>query len=284
MFEHFGLMDIWSTFKRYKWIVILIILGVSTVLSWKNIVNIGKDTESVYMINNADVKVSSASYYVEPLIEKGQGINDSKFYRLIPEDYIAFFNTDFFNRYVYDRITLAYENSYIVSKINFGEGINISSNKFTPENVKEICFIKNIKDTMMISMLCRSYDEKLSEDIMKICKDFIISEVDDKISFANLKFAGQTRRSLSPAQAAMEDWKNEEESSNIRTAPSKGTVFSVMKGILIPIIGVSALSIIVIILIAMFNPTLNRESDFCEYDIPVIGEIDYCTRKIGGEK
>lgn len=278
MFERFGLMDVWSSIKRYKTIILSIILGTTIIfgaLGIKKVLSVVKNFNNI----NQDKCISSVSYYVEPVLtEKTVENTDMNFYKTLPDDYAAILNADFCKQYIYEQITSKYSNEYIVENSSLGRGTgSIKPEELCIMSMKELYTVGQYENTMLVNIFSDTYDEKLSDDVLKACEDYLVNKAQSQIKNANLIYAGGAKQILSPSQvsAIIKNTKNNNSAGyKKQTSKTQAVVSTVLKSTFLPIFIITLLCCAVACLIALFNPTLNRKSDFTEYEIPILGEIE----------
>ncbi len=277
MFEHFGLFDIWSTIKRYKKAVCYIMLASILLFGTLGIIKVSSVLKSLESFNQ-DRCISSTSYYVEPIIdEKLLENTDMSFYKTLPNDYVAILNSDFCRQYIYNEITSKYENDYIVKNSTLGRGTDaIKPDELSIISMKELYTVSQYENTMLLNVICETYDEGLSDTVLKACEDCLANVAQPQIKNSNITNAGNVKQILSPSQAAVasKNLKSDKVSSKKQMSKSQMVAASILKVMVLPIFIIFVLCCAVACLIALFNPTLNRKSDFSEYEIPILAELN----------
>ena len=277
MFEHFGIMDIWAGFKRYKTIILTIIIGFLILLVGKFIINSKKSNTVLNSFSNDDIYISTASYYVEPR-EDMLGRADSNLYRAMPDDYIAMLNTDFCRKYIFDKLLSIYSLDYIVENSGLSKGSSpVNPEEINIDSMKELYQAKKYSSTMLVEISSMTYSKELSDSVRDICEEFILINVDNQITNSTIKLSGEASRVIKSSNISAENI-DKNDKRNIVKAPTvqKSTTMSFIKKVIVPMVLIIILCIAVIICMGLACPTINRISDFSEYDVPVIGEIKNC--------
>ena len=272
MFEHFGIMDIFSMIKKYKKILSIIIVISILLFSFKGLKQIKNSFSSEYHNEYSNVHLYTSSYHVEPI---GDAVNYSKvdvgFYKALPGDYIAMLNSNQCMSYVYEKLTGLYDNNYIIenSLLKNSEDLNIS-------HIGELYEAKQYESTMMINIYAVTYNEELSKTISDACNSYINENIIKFVKHSKIDYIGSTDQYLSLQQAHDEletlGYTLIEDTNKPSTI--KTIIKILIKQVIFPIVLIIVLCLFLLFLIAFLNPVINRKSDFYEYDIPVIGEIE----------
>lgn len=273
MFEHFGIMDIFSGFRKYKYAMLTTIIGFFILFSWPFLISVKLNSESD-VPSEDKIYISSASYYVEPNKEI-LGLSDSNLYKTMPDDYIAMLNTDFCRKFIFDKLLSSHSKQFIIenSGLNSEEAMLIP-NEMGIDSMKELYFAKKYSGTMMIEISCITYNKELSNEVRDICEEFLILNANNKITTSSVQLYGKAEREIKTSDILNENI-DKNDKRNIVKAPviKKVTFKSLIKKIFIPMFLIIVLCTAFVIIMGFINPTLNRLSDFSEYCVPIIGEI-----------
>ncbi len=273
MFENFGIMDIWSGFKKYK-LIISTFIAVSFAFFVVTFLLSFKKSSANSEINEDTIYISSASYYIEPSSEVLLS-SDPGIYRAIPSDYVAMLKTDFFRKYIFEKLTAIYSKQFIVENSGLNKS-DISSNPETMgiDSMNELYVVKQHSGSMVVEIFSMTYNEALSNSVQSICKEFLSTNVDEQTRNSSIKFTGEANRVIKTSDLASENFEKDDTRNIIQTPTVTQLTFKlIIKKILVPVFLVVFLCFGFVILMGLFRPTLNRVSDFSEYDVPVIGEI-----------
>lgn len=273
MFENFGIMDIWSGFKKYK-LIILTFIAVSFAFFVVTFLLSFKRSSANSEINEDTIYISSASYYIEPSSEVLLA-SDPGIYRAIPSDYVAIMNTDFFRKYIFEKLTAIYSKQFIVENSGLNKS-DISSNPETMgiDSMNELYVVKQHSGSMVVEIFSMTYNEALSNSVQSICKEFLSTNADEQTRNSSIKFTGEANRVIKTSDLASEKFEKDDTRNIIQTPTVTQLTFKlIIKKILVPVFLVVFLCFGFVILMGLLRPTLNRVSDFSEYDVPVIGEI-----------
>jgi hypothetical protein len=248
-------------------IFLVIVTLVFGFIGVKNVKNFLKATH----IESGALYAASASYYVQPDLDSATAKNmDSDFLKSLPDNYISLMNTDVCANYIYEKISSAYSSDYLTKNSEFS--VEPGSKTINVESVKKLYKVNRDKTTMVITVYAMAYNEELSRDILKECRNFIETNADDQIKNSYLEFMGETIKTIRSSSELSKDDKNAVKSVDSDSS-TKSIIMAVAKNSVIPIVGLTACLIFIILVASAFHPTLNRKSDFCEYDVPIIGEI-----------
>lgn len=281
MFEHFGLRDVFCAINRQKKLIaiilaITIIVGVfNGYRTIKNASNSEKQEES------AGFYLDTASYKVEPKFE----ITDENLSALreIPKQVASVLNTDFCKKSIYDKLITMYSKSDIIKKTA------LSSMSIKEEDINIYCLDKMVYSAQydssnIIQLYVETHDKELSKDILQLYKDYMSNTIIPNSSNANIYYIDSVYQENSTQDSAIEVLTSKDNNKTIDMVKSS-TAVSVkkvmLKSVIVPLILVVALICIVIFVVELFNPKLNRREDFLEYDIPIIGEL--YINKVKGE-
>lgn len=274
MFEHFGVMDILAGFKKYRIAMFTVIVGFAVLLVGKFMISAKKARINLSEISDDNIYISSASYYVEPRSDM-LGRADSTLYRAMPDDYVAMLDTDFCRKYIFDKLTSIYSKQYIIDNSGLmKESPPVEPEEMDIDSMKELYQAKKYSSTMVVEISSMTYSKELSDSVRDICEEFILSNINDKIVNSSIKLSGETSRAIKTSDIASENI-DKSDKRNIVKAPTaqKSTIKSFIKNVVVPLVLIVMLCIAFIIVVGLICPTINRISDFSEYDVPVIGEI-----------
>lgn len=272
MFEHFGMMDIWSGFKKHKYIF-MIIISIFTLLFIMEFLKTTKNA-NIVVEDNDNIYLSTAVYYAEPTFDKVDKV-DAALYKSVLDDYITVLNSDFCKKYIFENLINKYSSDYIIENSGLGRAdSNIRAEDIGISSMGELYQAKKSSNTMVVEISSMTYSPDLSDSVVNILKDFIVSKVDEQISNLSLKLAGEANRTIKTSDIALENI-DKTDKRNIVKSPTKqkSAVILFIKKVIIPLVLILVLCIAVIVINGLFNPTLNRASDFSEYNVPLIGEI-----------
>lgn len=279
MFEHFGVFDVLYKIKKN---ILWIILGTLIATSFFSWLNFNKFKAILYNEIKEDyskIYISTQSYYVQPNINiDSLNTIDYEYIKSLPEDYICLLNTDYCAQYIFDNITAEYSKQDILSSSHINkQNPNLTTNDLNIEHIKSMYCAKRYNSSMMINISTRCYDKNICTKLIEIIQDFLNDNISDKIKHSSLKYSGETQKlvytsSLSDDGFTIDDKKKLDDSSK-KQGRMKSLISLSIKSILIPTIGIISIILIFIIIWTFFHQTLNRKSDFFEYDIPIIGEI-----------
>ncbi len=276
MFEHFGIMDIFSTIKKYKITLSIITIFPILFFGFKGLKAIKNSFNNEYPKESSNVYLYTSSYHVEPI---GEAVNYSKmdagFYKSLPNDYVAMINSDQCMKYVYEKLLQSYSKEYIIQNSLLKENEDISNvDDLNISHIAELYEAKQYESTMLLNIYSVTYNEELSKLIADTCNSYIYENISKIIKHSKINSVGNTEQYLSLKQA-QEELEPLGYSLIEISQPStlKSIVKLLIKQTIIPIILIIALCLFIVFLIAFLNPVMNRKSDFNEYKIPVIGEI-----------
>lgn len=281
MFEKFGIMDVWSVVRKNIVILFLVLLGCIVVFGGINLSRIKDSMKAVYTDDTINMNVSVASFYVQPIMDENVSEKiESGFYKSLPDDYVAFLNTDYCLEYLYNKILSKYTKEDIIKYTDISrEKTSIKSQNLNVQNIKDIYQCKRQSNTMIINLASKSYNEELSKDVLEYLREFLIMYVDAKVKNADIEYIGKSDKVVDFSNLSEQDKillldSNTQIVSASQRSPLKSTLISIVKCIIIPTILILFILISWLIIYAFLNPTLNRKSDFAPYEIPVIGEIN----------
>lgn len=268
----FGVQDIWSVFKK-NLILILIFSFFSCVMfgfvTCKKMINIFKNSNSIE--NNSQIYVASIDCYVEPSTEILSNEN-SNFCRAIPDDIIALLNSDICANYIYEKLLNLHTKEYLLNNTNIISNENNTNKIITIDDVKNLYACKREKSTMLIKLSSFAYDKKLAEDILNFCREYTNLKLKKVMKYAQIHESKSTIKLINTEELLTENYMdaNFEQKNNIS---KKNILKVVIKYFMLPVMALVFLLIFGLCLISYFNPNLNRMSDFCEYNVPVLGEV-----------
>ena len=277
MFEHFGMRDVFSALKRYFALVLVIILialmfgGVSGILKIKHANASGSQKEA------SEFYISTASYSVKPLVtptDENLGV-----YRELPSQFAHILQADFCKNYVFKEITKEYSAEELIQKtILKKDPAYVKPQDLTMYCLEKLFYSQQYENTMVVQLIVETYDEQLSRDLLSAYQTFLTQQYAPTVSTAQLTFLDNINHNIVSDKSIVSSLvEAAKDSTKKATTNPTATVVNPVK-VMIKSMGVSfilgvAFSCLLIFVIALFQPTLNRKSDFFEYDVPVIGEL-----------
>ena len=280
MFEHFGIMDIWAAFRRYITIISVVVLCSALVFGVMGALKVKELFKNAYTNNSDNICISTSSYYIEPSISQDMVSRGSlDYYRYMPDDFEALINSDACVEYIYNRIMQSYDKTYIIKNSKLGrDEQSTKPNDFNALSIKSLFRAERFESTMLVNVYSYSYDEKLSDDILIACEEYLSQNIIPNLKNIDVKYTGNSKKILSPAQLSSSSLSgiSSEMSKSLATTNvnyTKSIIVSLIKNVAIPVFLVCILCLMALFLVALFNPTLNRKSDFSKFGIPVIAEI-----------
>lgn len=273
MFEHFGLKDIWPTIKKNRFLIVILVSLFTLVFGLMGVKKVKTFLDTTHD-ENCPLYAASASYYVQPDVNDDSIISiDSDFWKSLPDNYVSLMNTDVCANFIYEKIASSYTTDYLIKNSEFSnQTASANSGVVNIESVKKLYKVSREKGTMVINVYALAYNEELSKSILKECRNFIEVYADNQIKNSHIEFTGETVKIIKSSSELSKDEDNKTTSTSSESG-TKAIILIIVKNSVVPIVGLSALLILIILFISAFSPTLNRKSDFCEYDVPIIGEI-----------
>lgn len=275
MLEHFGIKDIWVAIKKNRYLVIVWIAVFSCLfgfITYKNLQSMKVSSEG-----KEPLSVTSASYYVEPNMNNNINLEklDSSLFNYLPNNFVAMLKTEAYVGYLCDKLLELYTSDYIIEKSNIEAPKN--DIKFLPQAVKSLYGVKRAKESMVLDLYSLSSDKELSKTVLDLSKEYLEKHVEKQNGLVKLDFLGETVKNIN----SIDEILSSEEKASMVTSPKtnqslskKSIIKSIVKNMVVPVGGLTLALVFFLSLKAFFYPTLNRKSDFCEYDVPVIGEIE----------
>ena len=263
----FGIKDIFSVIKKN----IILILGLFFVsfslfglITIKKLLNTNKTNTNISKIYTASI-----DYYLEPKSEilNNENIN---FFRAIPDDFVAFLNTSACADYIYNRLLDIYNIGELAQ--NTYQDQTIENNSFQIKNIKNLYTVKREKNTMIVKVASFARDKKMCEDILKIIKEYTNFELKKVINSTKIQESNTIVQFLDSNQI-LEEYPDSNFNLEFNISKTKITKI-IIKNLILPVFVLMFLLVFSLALFSYFNPTLNRMSDFCEYDIQILGELN----------
>ena len=263
MFEHFGVLDIFSGIRKYKWIFSSVVISLSLIFTFsfiKNVGNISKFSDNLY--------ISSATYYIEP--NQCSIRDNSSLY--FPDNYIAMLNSDIFKKYLFDNLTSKYSPEFIIKKSE----LRSSKLDFNENSVSELYYARRLDKSMIIELSSVTYDKELSDSVRNFCQNFISNVAGKYITSASANISGKLDKTIKKSEVKLEDFDEKDPRLIVKPESESKTSFArlLIKKLIFPILFIIILFILVIVFIGLFSPTINRPSDFSEYGLQVIGNLE----------
>ena len=288
MFEHFGMRDVFSSLKKYKVIILIVILLSLVFGTYKGLNKLSYQNNLSQRNSENSFNISSASYMIESKVKIDK--DNVSIYKDIPSQTALALTSDFCKKYVFSKLTDIYSNEEILKNINYlGMGYE-NSLDLNFDFLDKLFFSYQYENTMIIKLTAESHDAQFTKTLLSlyrsyleeeyapiICENFDISYIDTVDQISNSE--------KSMVETLVEEGKDKTGFSKINQTVAQVNPKKVMlKAIAVPLIIAVALCLIVVFLITLFNPTLNRETDFLAYNVPVIGEIVVNKKTKGDEK
>ena len=269
MLEHFGIKDIWVVIKKNIYLIMIIgavFTALFSFITYHKIKSLNCSHQE-----GQPIYASSLSYYVQPNITDMQSEKTEwEYYHSLPNDYVALLNTDACACYVYEGICKLYSDNYL--KKNSELDVQNLKNLPFVQSIKKLYKVKRYNNTMIFNVYALAYNEELSRSILSLLREYLEINVEKRIKESNLELSGEAIKIISSASELDDD--DEVKTVSAKASNTKAVIKLLIKNTFIPLIGVIIVLLFILILRAFFNPTLNRKSDFAEYDVPILGEIN----------
>ena len=266
MFENFGVLDILDKIKKNRIKFVLVILIFSSLFIAKFILTINKNT-----IDPIDhIYISSADYYVEPDEYVISGNNNN--YELVSNSYVALLKSDLCKKYIFDNLMSKFSEDYILNQSE----LKAKKDHFGENLMSELYYVKRLSGSNLIEISSMTYSKELSDYIRDICLDFMSNIAGKRITNSSIKLSGKLERDIKKSDLFYENIDRDDKRLIVKpvfqSEPSLAN--RIIKKVISPIILIVVLCILVIVIMGMLNPTINRPSDFLQYDIPVIENVE----------
>lgn len=278
MSEHFGFKDIWIVLKKNKYLILVFISMLFIIFGFMSLKNI----LSTFKTGNSDgetIYAASVHYVLQPHIESIEGEKlDQDFYRSIPDDFVAILNSDECANYIYNNLSSIYSKDYIIKNTELMLP-NEEIKSLNLEAFKSIYKAQREKNTMIINLYGFSYKSELAKTILLICKNYVNEVARKKIKYADLEESMEVIKEVkSTSSLTLNDDSTNSLSTTMNVNHSLSSKFKsvikiMAKNLFLPSFGLTLLLVLLLIGISFINPTMNRKSDFCEYDVPILGEV-----------
>ncbi|MEG0664372.1 MAG: hypothetical protein RR483_04680 [Clostridia bacterium] len=243
MFENFGLKDLWSNIKKFKVVLIIILIlticfGITNYFMSKNQIK-----ESEYRW------ISSAFYNVVTKEDnKDEGIEN--LLKRNASSYQIMVKSDVANEYVYNKILSDYSKKEIIEKCD----LNIAEEDFKPITLDELFVCKVLESTNILNLFAQTKDQEISKKILNYYEEYLNKVLEPTIEKGSLVYmSGTTQNSK---------MKNE---SNFNMG---------YKGIIILFLLVVVLECLFVIIYSFVKPTINTNSDFEKYGVKVFAKLN----------
>lgn len=283
MFEHFGIRDVFSSLRKYKGIVCVVILLSLLFGAYRGVCKINSQNDIVESDLEDSFKVSSASYIIEPAVTFNS--DELNIYKEFPSQTASILMTDFCKKYVFTEIKKLYSEEEIMKKIEY---LDIDDKQSLNFNILDkLFFAYQYENTMVIELVAESKDEQFTKDLINIYRSYFEQEYVPSVkNTLNVLYIDTVDQTFNSDKSMIETLLTQSKDSTGKIAIALANQMTVsvnpikvmFKSIVIPFIIAVTICLIVVFCITLFNPTLNRETDFLQYDIPVIGEI-YLNKK-----
>ena len=264
MFENFGIRDVWSATKRYSfWILLLLILciGAGSFYGYTNAQSL-PDADST-------TRDTYRAFYTFGVTSNDPDLSSNQ-----APLFVKLLRTDPAKNYVTDMINQTYTPEQLQSMLPIS---NLAEQPITPTSLLEHVQIKELQYTSSFAVLCDSFNQDLSHDVCQAYKNYIEQKLPQTVNDASATFLDQTV-SVIPAGSRPADetalFGTETYSPSISVnKPAISTRDNIMKFAAFGLVAGLALAFVLMLAAALIRPTLNRKSDFAQYDVPVIAEI-----------
>lgn len=277
MFEHFGLKDIFIVCRKYAILILSFVflsICVFGTITFRNVRSISLPKNSV----GANIYTAVASYCIKIDDAKLAEVNDfSNYLKSLTKSCVDILNSSVCSEYIYNSLKKKYTADEIAKLSKFTKSKRKDEKFISIDAMNKVYFVKDRECSMVFDIYGIGYTKKFAEDVLNACISFIDDElVKSKFDF-KLEIFGKTTRTIESFSQINKESEEENlsfvNSANNAEVSKKSVIALVVKSGILPVLGLAILLIFALALKDFFDPTLNRKSDFCEYEIPVIGEI-----------
>lgn len=246
MFEHFGLRDVIACALKFKTlfliVMVLSILFGGYVQYKQTKPSTGDPNDGTYT-STAFFTVDDKNYDTSSglITDNGKETEIKRF----ASTYQALLKTDLSNQYVYDKVLSDMSKKEFLSKSK----IDATENSFVPTDLGKIVTIKATDNTAEFSVAITTKNKETSEELLKYYSEYLSKTIQPQIKADSLTNVGSTTQKAASSS----------------TKSSKPLILAVGGGFI--------LYLLFIFTWVLFLPTINRKSDFAEYDVNVIAEL-----------
>lgn len=263
MFENFGFRDVWYVSKRFMLLIVLVLFfstGLGAVYGYKQGTSV------------PEAKPKHDSYQVYMTFEVSVGGERNQSIVNIAAPFITLIQT----QPAVDNISNNIKSKYTDEELNKILQLN-SDHQVQPMDILKDVQIKQLLDSPAFAIIISTNDKQLSLDIANAYKSYTADVLPKEINGASVGFVDMTLNTIKAGEKISSFNKNiyikEAETTSVAEIKQPGRKTIIMRnGILFGAFGAAGVLVFVIVF-ALFNPTLNRKSDFAKYDVPVISEL-----------
>lgn len=168
--------------------------------------------------------------------------------------YAAILASDFSREQIYNNLLTKYTKQDLINHLS----LDISEEELTAFSLSTALTSKVLDRTSIVNFYVKAKDETFAQDYLEECHT-IFKSITSLVEGSQIQYIdGVLDRDL-----------------------SENTTMSSIGRMIIPLMTILGfvLSMLVVFARALFVPTVNRKSDFCAYELPVIGQVSLSSTK-----
>lgn len=260
MFEKCGLRDIFYAIWKFKYFII----GVTVVFLLAGLMMSGGKNDSADVVSSAEGKwIASACYLVSASEAADSGdsgadqVQDKDismaytFSNLLKADYSA--------EVIYNHLLEKYTKREIIDGFQLG----VSEDTLTFFDLRNAYSVSVLDSSPVVNFFATAINKEMAQALLEECR-VVFEEIPSEVNHSSVQYLNGVTSIK---------YENTGEGFSEESNSSHSVLIFVIIGVF--------LSLLVVVAVAVFSPTINRKSDFSFYDVPVIGEQSVAKENIG---
>lgn len=252
MFEHFGLKDIFVGIWKYKWkMFISSILLTAVVLGLVYKLPMSVEKPAIETGNASELQCARTDFYLDYT-----GTDSELSSKVLSEIYKNTIGSTACQQYTADKIVRKYGKEKIAEIFDY----EITEEQITSKTFTQFVTFGTGEDEVGMYLIVRTPDMQFSKDILTIYMEWIQEIAGKEKSKVDVVIISESEETVPVNMPETQTLAEKQQ-------------WSVAKIAVISFVSFLLLSCIVVFIICLFRPTINRENDLVELGLDVIAEI-----------
>ena len=252
MFEHFGLKDVFVGLWKYKWKMLslsVLITVLASLLVYFYPVEV--EQPDIETGNSSELQCARTDFYLDYT-----GTDTQLSSKVLSGIYKDTITGSACQKYTSDKIVREYDKSSIVEIFDY----TITEEQITSKSFTQFVTVGVKEDGIGMYLLVRTPDMQFSKDVLAIYMGWIREMAEAENSKVDVVIVSESEEVVSV---------NTEQTQSLAAQHQ----WSVKKVAIVTFVCFLLFSCIIVFVICLFKPTVNRKSDFTELGLDVLAEI-----------
>lgn len=258
MFKHFGYRDVFAGLRRYR-LTLLIVAIVSILIGCVIGISKVQSQEAITQEHPAQY-VNTSTFLINPENENPTQKESKNYYAVLRSDYCC--------SLVFDELVERFGEEELKNRLQHDMESN-GITKLDPDILLEMAEIEQVTDSYVVTVKATSYDKEVADAIIDGYTNYANNTLTEEFVPGTVTFLGTIHRAIEEEDV--------DGNGSLKTLLVSVAKKCILYGGVMFVAGM-AICLIVLFILLLVAPTLNRRTDYMKYGLPVLGELT-CPKK-----